>query len=66
VRDAARERVDDDRVERSIRAISTPSELRAYIDNAKHPGDVVTLTILRSGQEMSLPVTLGERPQVTP
>ena len=48
------------------RTVSTPSELRAYIDNAKHPGDVVTLTILRGGQEMSLPVTLGERPQATP
>jgi S1-C subfamily serine protease len=42
--------------------IATSGDLRAYIENTKHPGDTVTLTILRGGQRQEFPVTLGERP----
>jgi 2-alkenal reductase len=46
--------------------VTTPGELRAYIENNKHPGDAVTLTIVRSGQRMDVAVTLAERPPATP
>jgi 2-alkenal reductase len=42
--------------------VTTGGELRAYIENTKHPGDTVTLTVLRDGQRVDLQVTLGERP----
>ena len=38
-------------------------DLRAYIENTRHPGDTVTLSVLRDGQHLDIPVTLGERPQ---
>ena len=44
------------------RTLTTAGELRAYIENNKHPGDTVTVTIIRNGQRMDVPVTLGERP----
>jgi 2-alkenal reductase len=44
------------------RPVTTTGELRAYIENNKHPGDSVTVTVIRSGQRMDVPVTLGERP----
>ena len=41
----------------------TGGELRAYIENNKKPGDSVTLTVLRDGQRIDVPVALTERPQ---
>jgi S1-C subfamily serine protease len=46
-------------------AVSTGGDLRALIENNKHPGDTVTVTVLRNGQRVDLAVTLGERPQQT-
>jgi S1-C subfamily serine protease len=46
-------------------AVSTGGDLRAYIENTKHPGDTITVTVLRNGQRADLAVTLGERPQQT-
>jgi putative serine protease PepD len=43
------------------KAINTGDDLRAAID-ARKPGDKITLTIERSGDERSVEVTLGERP----
>ncbi len=43
------------------KAIESGDELRAAID-AKRPGDKLTLTITRSGDERTVEVTLGERP----
>jgi S1-C subfamily serine protease len=42
--------------------VGSTGELRAYIENNKNPGDTVTLTVLRNGQQMDVPVTLTERP----
>jgi putative serine protease PepD len=42
-------------------AIQTGDDLRAAID-AKKPGDKITLTIERSGDERTVQVTLGQRP----
>jgi S1-C subfamily serine protease len=42
--------------------VSAGGDLRAYIENTKHPGDTVTVTILRNGQRQDISVTLGERP----
>jgi putative serine protease PepD len=42
-------------------AIESGDELRERID-AKRPGDKLTLTITRSGDERTVEVTLGERP----
>ena len=42
--------------------VSTEGELRAYVENTKHPGDGITLTVLRNGQRQDVPVTLSERP----
>jgi S1-C subfamily serine protease len=44
------------------RSVGSTAELRAYIENNKMPGDSVTLTILRNGQQIDIPVTLSERP----
>jgi S1-C subfamily serine protease len=44
------------------RPVTTAGELRAYIENNKHPGDGVTVTVIRNGMRMDAPVTLGERP----
>jgi putative serine protease PepD len=46
------------------RAIETGDELRAAID-ARKPGDKITLTIERSGDERAVEVTLGQRPETT-
>lgn len=45
-------------------AIESGDELRAAID-AKRPGDKITLTITRGGDERTEQVTLGERPATT-
>jgi S1-C subfamily serine protease len=42
-------------------AIANFEELKTYIQGAK-PGQEVKLTILRNGQEQTLPVTLAEHP----
>jgi len=42
--------------------VTTGGDLRGYIENNKHPGDQATLTVLRNGQRMDIPVTLSERP----
>jgi S1-C subfamily serine protease len=44
------------------RPVSTTGELRASVENTKHPGDTVTLSVVRNGQHMDVPVILGERP----
>ncbi len=46
-------------------AISTSAELQSAVD-AKKPGDVVTLTVLRNGKRRVLDVTLGTRPERIP
>jgi S1-C subfamily serine protease len=43
-------------------AVATDGDLRGWIENNKHPGDQVTLTVLRGGQQLDVPVTLSERP----
>ena len=42
--------------------VTTGGELRGYIENTKRPGDVVTLTVLRDGNQHDMRVTLRERP----
>jgi len=34
----------------------------SYLVTAKRPGDKMTLTVLRDGQQKDIEVTLGERP----
>jgi S1-C subfamily serine protease len=49
--------------------VTTGGDLRGWIENNKHPGDRVTITVLRDGQRVDVPVTLSERPtqaQVAP
>ena len=47
------------------RAVRTASELRAYVENNKHPGDSVTITIVRNGQREDVVVMLAKRPPAT-
>jgi S1-C subfamily serine protease len=42
--------------------IATTGELRGYIENNRHPGDSVKLSIFRNQQPMDVAVTLGQRP----
>ena len=37
-------------------------QLLSYLITNKAPGETVTLTVLRDGQALDIPVTLGERP----
>jgi S1-C subfamily serine protease len=46
--------------------VTTGGDLRGWIENNKHPGDQVTLSVLRDGQRVDLPVTLTERPAEQP
>ncbi len=48
------------------RPVATAGELRGYVENNKHPGDTVTLTVLRGGQRQDVPVTLSTRPSDQP
>jgi 2-alkenal reductase len=48
------------------RPVRTAGELRAYVENNKHPGDSVTITIVRNGQREDVVVMLTERPPATP
>jgi S1-C subfamily serine protease len=45
--------------------VATGGELRGYIENQKHPGDTVTITVLRNAQRQDFTVTLTERPPST-
>lgn len=38
------------------------SQMLSYMMLNKHPGDEMTMTVLRNGQEMTFTITLGERP----
>lgn len=42
--------------------VATTGELRGYIENNKHPGDTVVLSVLRDGQRQDVSVALSERP----
>lgn len=42
-------------------SVNSLGEVRAYIENFKHPGDSVTVSVVRNGQQMDVPVTLAER-----
>ena len=42
--------------------VDTYDEMLSYLLTTKAPGDTVVLTVLRDGQPMDIPVTLGERP----
>jgi len=42
--------------------VSSGGDLRGWIENNKHPGDQVTITVLRDGQRVDVAVTLSERP----
>jgi S1-C subfamily serine protease len=46
--------------------VATGGDLRGWIENNKHPGDTVSLTVLRNGQRIDLQVTLTERPPPQP
>jgi serine protease Do len=43
-------------------AINSMADLIAYLELNTQAGQSVTLTILRNGQSMSVPITLGTRP----
>jgi 2-alkenal reductase len=45
--------------------VTTGGDLRGWIENMKHPGDVATVTVLRNGSRQDFQVTLTERPQQT-
>ena len=42
--------------------VKRPEELLVYLETQKKVGDTVTLTVLRDGQTLQIPVQLGERP----
>ncbi len=44
------------------REIKDFSELLSYMVVNKAPGDVITFTVIREGNRVEVPVTLGERP----
>jgi len=44
------------------REVKVFADLISYMVNYKRPGDTVTLTVLRAGQQLDLAVVLGERP----
>jgi len=44
------------------RPVRTFDELLSYLLTNKSPGDTVVLTVIRDGQTVDIPVTLGERP----
>jgi len=43
--------------------IQEMDDVIAYLVKAKRPGDSITLTVLRDGQQKEIQVTLGERPR---
>lgn len=42
--------------------IASPSKLVAYLETYTRPGETIQVTVLRDNEEITLPVTLGERP----
>lgn len=42
--------------------VDTFDDLLSYLTTNKSPGDTVVLTVLRAGQSLDIPVTLGSRP----
>lgn len=44
------------------REVGVYEDLLSYLVNNKRPGDEVTLTLLRHGEQMDVKVTLGQRP----
>jgi len=44
------------------RPVKEFSDLLSYMILNKAPGDVITFTILRDGEQMEVPVTFGSRP----
>ncbi|MFB6165707.1 MAG: S1C family serine protease [Haloarculaceae archaeon] len=45
------------------RPVDSPEDLTTYLFTNGHPGDTVTLTVVRDGQRGQVNVTLGRRPQ---
>ena len=45
---------------------STGSDLRAYVENNKKPGDSVTISLLRDGQRQDVTATLGTKQSTVP
>ena len=43
--------------------LESPDQLTIYLETKKRPGDEVILTIWRDAKEMTVPLTLGERPE---
>lgn len=43
-------------------AVASPSKLIAYLETYTRPGETIQVTVLRDNEEITLPVTLGERP----
>ncbi len=43
-------------------SVATGGDLRGWIENQRHPGDAVTISVLRDGQRQDVQVTLSERP----
>ncbi len=44
-------------------AIASPSGLIAYLETYTRPGQTIQVTVLRDNEEVTLPLTLGERPE---
>jgi S1-C subfamily serine protease len=42
--------------------VTTGGDLRGWIENTKHPGDIAIVTVLRDNQRQDVSVTLSERP----
>jgi 2-alkenal reductase len=43
-------------------SVAGGGQLRGYIENNRRPGDTVTLTVLRNGDRLDIPVVLSEAP----
>ena len=48
------------------RVVASGGDLRAYVENNKRPGDTVTLTLLRDGQQTQVTVSLTPRQSEIP
>ncbi len=44
-------------------SITSSSRLIAYLETNTRPGETIQVTVLRAGRELTLPLTLGERPE---
>ncbi len=43
--------------------MNKPQDLVAYLETQTRIGDTIQVTVIRDGEELTLPLTLGERPQ---